>query len=127
MGAEEWGAGGLRRTLTITPPDPGASVTDLELLSFTPAHPFQMRRAAIYCQAVTNVCTVNVKVGGTTVLSAVMTVTAATEVVGAIVATLATVQGDSTEAVSIEVTTASGGTITGLVVIVEYEPIEEAA
>ena len=127
MGAEEWGAGGLRRTLVISPPDPGASVTDLELLSFTPAHPFQVRRASIYCQAVTGVCTVDVKVGGTTVLSAEMTIVDATEVTGAVVATLATVQGDSTEAISIEATTDGSGTTTGLIVIVEYEPIEEAA
>lgn len=100
------------------------AVSQTALLSgaHTPGGRFQITKITVFAATVTAAITVDVQIGGVSVLSAVITPVAATEVAGALVTTLATLRGKATDQIQVKYTTNGSGAATGLSVIVQIRP-----
>lgn len=93
--------------------DVGAGVTDDPIMNHTPGYKYEVVGVDVFTQAITGACTVNVLVGGTTVLTGVITPVADDEVKGSLVTTGAQFGGVADD-LEVQVTTPGGASLTGL-------------
>lgn len=89
------------------------SQSDLELLEFVPGKRFIVEEVQVYVSAIVAAGTIDVKVGGASVLSTVITPVADAAVVGAL-AGAAVRKGGSATTVTVHVTTDGSGILTDL-------------
>ena len=99
------------------------SQTDVELLEFKPGKRFVIEEVQVYASAVVAAATIDVKIGGVSVLSTVVTPVADTATIGALVAA-ALRKGTSSSTFTVHVTTDGSGTLTDLQVTVALRFID---
>lgn len=97
------------------------SLTSAVVYAYTPGYDYQLVRVRSYCRTKAGTATFVVKVGTRTAV-ATGVFTAATEVGATLSTTLANVQGSSTEATTIELTTDGSGVLTNAKVYLEWRP-----
>lgn len=97
------------------------SLTSAVVYAYTPGYDYQLVRVRSFCRTKAGTVTFVVKVGTRTAV-ATGVFTAATEVAATLSTTLANVQGSSTEATTIELTTDGSGVLTNAKVFLEWRP-----
>ena len=95
------------------------SQTSQVAYKYTPGYDFQLTRVRSYCLTKAGAVSYVVKAGGRTAVSAGV-FTAATEVGATLSATLANIQGSSTEAITVEYTTDGTGALTNGFLVLEF-------
>lgn len=96
------------------------SLTGAVVWSYTPGYTFQVTSVRSFCRVKAGVVTANVKVGTRT--AAPIVFTSATELVAVLSTTLANIQGSTTEAITIELTTDGSGVLTNGFIIISTRP-----
>lgn len=89
----------------------------------TPGFPFRVTKVTVFAVGVTATITVDVQIGGVSVLSAVVTPTAGTEVAGTLTTTNANQTGGSTDQLQLKYTSNGTGAATGLTANVWIKPL----
>lgn len=106
-----------RRVVTAHVSSVGNSQSDIEVFEFDPSEDLTLEEVQVYCTATTATAGVDVKEGGTSVLSA-----AATPIAGSIVKpTISDGDISSANNVTVHVTTDAGGDITDLTVTLLFK------
>lgn len=89
----------------------------------TPGVRYQVTKVTVFATAVTATISVDVQIGGVSVLTGLVTPVAGTEVAGTLVATQATLRASSaTSQLQVKLTTNGSGAATNLVVHVQLRP-----
>lgn len=96
--------------------------TALLVGAWTPGFRFQIDKVSVMATAVTATITVDVQIGGVSVLTGQITPVAGTETAGTLTATLATLRGKSTDQLQVKYTTNGSGAATNLVTTVQIRP-----
>lgn len=99
-----------------------ASQTDLKIGVHRPGYRFRVVGVEVFCSALTGTVSVDVKIGTVSVLTAVITPSAAARVAGTLAAALASLVGSATEDINVEVTTAGASSLDDAIVTVVYRP-----
>lgn len=98
------------------------SQTGLLVYGWTPGFAGKIQKVSCFATAVTATITVDVQIGGTTVLTGQITPVAGTEVAGTLSSTLSALRFKSTDQVQIKYTTNGSGAATNLSVTVQVRP-----
>lgn len=109
--------------ILLTAPATAVSQTDLEVDEVIPAYAFEVERVEVHATAVTATITCDVKIGTTSVLSAVVTPVANTATAGTLSSTLANIRGTSSEAIRLHYTSNASGAATALKARVWIRPL----
>jgi hypothetical protein len=96
------------------------NLTSAVVYSWTPGYAFQLTSAKSFCRTKAGSVSAVVKVGTRSAVTIVFT--AATEVDNTLSTTLANIQGSSTEAITIELTTDGTGALTNGVLTLSSRP-----
>lgn len=98
------------------------SQTALLAGAWTPGYRFQITKVTVMATVVTATISVDVQIGGTTVLTGAITPVAGTETSGTLSSTLSALRGTSTSQIQAKYTTNGSGASTNLVVRVQIRP-----
>lgn len=90
--------------------------------AYTPAKRFQVTRVSVFATGVTASLTIDVQIGGVSVLTGPVTPVAGTEVVGTLVASQATLRGTASSQLQVKYTTNGTGAGVNVVVRVQLRP-----
>lgn len=90
--------------------------------AWTPGQPGMITKVSVFATAVTATITVDVQIGGTTVLTGAITPVAGTETAGTLSSTLSALRYKSTDQIQVKLTTNGSGAATNLVVRVQVRP-----
>lgn len=91
--------------------------------AWTPGHKFQVTKVSVFATSVTATITVDVQIGGVSVLTGQITPVAGSEVAGTLVTTLASLRGATTSSqIQVKYTSNASGAATNLVVRVQVRP-----
>lgn len=108
----------------ITFPVPTTATTQTGLLAgaWTPGFAGKITKVTVFATAVTATITVDVQIGGTTVLTGSITPTAGNEVAGTLSSTLSAVRFSSSQQIQVKYTSNGTGAATNLSVHVQVRP-----
>lgn len=113
-------AAGTALHTIVVPITTAINQTGLLVGAFTPGYAFQIHRVAVMATAVTATITVDVQIGGTTVLTGAITPVAGTETAGTLSTTLSARRGTSTSQIQVKYTSNGTGAGTNLSAYVTY-------
>jgi hypothetical protein len=114
-------AAAIAKRVTEAFVNPPISQASIVVFSYTPGYRFQLSRVRSFCRTKAGAVSFVVKVGGRSAVAA-GTLTAATEVAQTLSTTLANLQGSTTEAITIEMTTDGSGAVVDGRIILEFRP-----
>lgn len=116
------GAFSAKHTLSFPISTTAVSQTALLAGARTPGAKFQITGVSVFATAVTATITVDVQIGGVSVLTGQITPVAGTEVIGTLVATQATLRGSASSQIQVKYTSNGTGAGTNLTVQVQVRP-----
>lgn len=103
-------------------PTTAVSQTALLVGAWTPGFKFQVAKVSVFATAITATITVDVQIGGVSVLTGQITPVAGSEVAGTLVTTLASLRGSATGQIQVKYTSGAAGAATNLNVKVQIRP-----
>lgn len=115
-------ANSAKHSLNYTIPTTAVSQTALLAGAKTPGFKFQVTKVSVFATAVTATITVDVQIGGVSVLTGAITPVAGSEVAGTLTSTLASLRGSATGQVQVKYTSNGTGAATNLQVYVQVRP-----
>lgn len=109
----------VRMTLGTTALSQTAALAD----AVTPGFPFRVSKITVFAQTVTATISVDVQIGGTSVLASAITPVAATETAGTLTTTNANQTGGTTDQIQLKYTSNGTGAATACVANVWIKPL----